>query len=132
DLAAESDARRAKPRDLGLDVVDDEVDAVPAARAGLPAVWHRTAGRACRTAQQDAKWPADDVGERRSHVRAQCEPEVRRVERDRGVDVLDHVANIDRALCHDKRLPAPNRPCVTSPSGTGTDGPRGPETRPAA
>src|SRR2546428_6252338 len=132
DLAAESHARRAKAHDLGLDVVDDEVDAVPAARAGPRAVRHRTSGGACWTAQQDAKWPADDVGESRSHVRAQGEPEVRRVEGDRGVDVLDHVPNVDRTVCHDKKLPAPNLRCVTAPSRTETAGSLGRETRASA
>src|SRR5207253_10960949 len=104
---------------------EGEADPIPAARAGLPAVRHRTSGGACRSAQQDSKWPADDVGESRSHVRAQREPEVCRVEGDCSVDVLDHVPNVDRTLCHYKKLPAPNRPRVTALSGTGTAGSRG-------
>src|SRR2546428_2187819 len=52
DIVAEAEPGGAQPGDLGLDVVDDQVDAVPAAGAGPAAVGHRPAGRAARAAQE--------------------------------------------------------------------------------
>jgi len=103
DLAPERHAGRAEARNLGIDVIDDEVDPVPSARTGLATVRHRTTRRALGPAQQDAKRSADDVGEGRSHVRTQREPEMRRVEGDRRLDIVDHVPNVDRALGHDAK-----------------------------
>src|SRR5215203_2086972 len=50
DVVAERQAGGPQPLDLGRDVVDDEVDAVPASRLRGAAVWHRAAGRALRAA----------------------------------------------------------------------------------
>jgi len=100
DLAPERHAGRAEARNLGIDVIDDEVDPVPSARTGLATVRHRTTRRPLGSAQQDAKWTANDFGECRSHVRTERESEVRRVEGDRHLDVVDHVAHVDRALGH--------------------------------
>ena len=70
DVVAERQPGGAQPLDLGGDVVDDQMDAVPAARPGRPAVGHRPAGRAGRTAQQQPQLAADDVGEGRRGVQA--------------------------------------------------------------
>ena len=85
-----------EPVDLRVDVLDDEVDAVPAAGFGHGAVGHRAPGRALRPAQQQAQLAARDVGERRAALRRRFEPEVPRVEVDRRVDVVDHVAHADQ------------------------------------
>ena len=85
-------------------VFDDEMDAVPSARCGLAAVGHRAACRALRSAQQQTQITADDVREGRRGIRAQRETEMRRVEGDRRLDVVDHVANIDSRLGHYEKL----------------------------
>ena len=56
-----SAVRRATSR---VEVVDDEVDAVPTAGARSFAVGHRPAGRALRARQQEPQVAASDVGER--------------------------------------------------------------------
>ena len=80
--------------DLGVDVVDDEVDAVPAAGARLLPVGHRSSGGARRTAEQQPQVAAGDVGERGGGAGAHLEAEVLRVEVDRRLDVVDHVADV--------------------------------------
>src|SRR5262245_54681249 len=55
DIVAEAETRCAEPLHLGLDVVDDEVDAVPATRLGLPPVGHRPPGRALGTRQEQSQ-----------------------------------------------------------------------------
>src|SRR4051812_47205378 len=53
DLVAELHALPIEPRDLGLEVVDDEMDAVPASRPWSFPIGHRLAGRAVRAGQQE-------------------------------------------------------------------------------
>src|SRR5690242_5763066 len=100
DLVSEGNAFAAQAVDLCLDVVDDEVDAVPAARNRCAAVRHRPAGRAGRPAQQEPERAAADIGESRGHVRDQTEAEVIGVEVDRGLDVGNEVADVDRLVAH--------------------------------
>ena len=88
----------AKPLGLGRDVVDDQVDAVPAPGAGLPPVGHRPAGRALRPGEQQPEPAADDLRKGRRPVLAQLEPEMAGVEVDRRVDVVDHVADVHELL----------------------------------
>jgi hypothetical protein len=76
------------------------VDAVPAAGLGLAAVGHRPAGRALRPAQQQPQVAAQDLREGRRGVQAGLEAEVARVEVDRRLDVVDHVADVDQVLVH--------------------------------
>jgi pimeloyl-ACP methyl ester carboxylesterase len=52
DVVAEGEPGGAQPLDLGFDVVDDEVNAVPATGAGLTAVRHRSPSRALRPGKQ--------------------------------------------------------------------------------
>ena len=92
--------RGSQPFDFGVDVVDDEVDAVPAARLGFAAVGHRPSGRARRPAQQQTQVAAGDVGERRGGAGAQLEAEVGGVEVDGALDVVDHVADVDELVRH--------------------------------
>jgi hypothetical protein len=88
----------AQTDDLAVDVVDDEVDPVPAAGSGLGAIGHGPAGRAGRPGEQQAEVPALDVGEGRTGPRDHLEVENGRVEVDRLVDVVDHVADADHLI----------------------------------
>ena len=75
DVVAERRAGVAEPGDLGVDVVDDEVDAVPAAGSGLGAVRHRPPRRARRPGEQQPQVAALDVGERGRGARQHLEAE---------------------------------------------------------
>src|SRR4051794_15779698 len=63
DLVAELHAFLLEPGDLALDVVHDEVDAVPTAGPRLLPVGHRSAGRALRPGQQQPQVATTDLGE---------------------------------------------------------------------
>ena len=102
-----SPAARSRATSAG-DVVDDQVDAVPAARAGRAAVGHRPAGRARRAAEQQPQVAARDVGERGRGAREQLEAEVGGVEGDGGFDVVDHVADV-----HESRQACSVASCVS-------------------
>jgi len=82
----------------GLDVVDDEVDAVPAAGPRLLTVGHGPTCRAPRPGEQQTQSAALHVGERGRCTRQDLETEVLGGERDRFVHVVDHVANVDRLV----------------------------------
>src|SRR5215471_13912160 len=98
------------------------MDTVPPARARLSTIRHRTAGRARRTAEQQSKVASLDVGKCRRGVGEWRETEMARVKRQRGIDVVHHVANADQIRIHThtvaRRARFPNTP-------------RGPLTRPA-
>jgi hypothetical protein len=66
----------ARASDLGFDVLDDQVDPVPAARAARAPVEHRAGGRAPGTVAEQAQVAAGDVRERGALVGAQVEAEV--------------------------------------------------------
>src|SRR4051794_40784102 len=100
DVVAERQARALEPRDVGGDVLDDEVDAVPSAGPGRAAVRHRSAGRALGPAEQEPEVAAYDVRERRCGAAADREREVGGVEVDRRLDVVDHVADADELVRH--------------------------------
>jgi hypothetical protein len=53
DIVAELDAGGAQPRDLGRNIIDDEMNAVPSAGTGASAIGHRSSGRAFRPAEQE-------------------------------------------------------------------------------
>jgi hypothetical protein len=95
DLVPERHTRGPEAVDLGRDVVDDQVDAVPHAGAGGGAVEHRLTGRAARAAEEEPQVAPHGVGEHRREVRAHLEAEVGRVEVDGGSDVVDQVADAD-------------------------------------
>ena len=84
----------AEPGDLGGDVGDEEVDAVPAAGPRLGPVGHGPPGRAGRPAEQQPQVAAGDVGEGGRGAGAHLEAEVLGVEADGGVHVVDHVADV--------------------------------------
>src|SRR5262249_44133505 len=89
DVVAEPSTGAAETGHLGIDVVDDEVDAVPAARPRLGAIRHRPRRGASRSAEQQPQVPAGDVGESGSDARQNLEIEDLRVERDGGFHVVD-------------------------------------------
>src|SRR6185436_19210720 len=64
DVVAKRRALGAEAGDFGFEIADDEMDAVPAAGAGLGAVGHRASGGALRAAEQQAQVAARDIGER--------------------------------------------------------------------
>src|SRR3954452_2973731 len=105
DVVAEGQARGSEPVALGRDVLDDEVDAVPAAGLRGAAVGHRSPGRALGTAEQQPQVPADDVGERRGGAHVEREAEVRGVEVDGRFDVVDHVADVHELVRHVRSPP---------------------------
>src|SRR5215218_5596448 len=100
DVVAECGAGVAQACDLSVDVVDDEMDSIPAAGAGLAAVRHRAPGRALWSGEEQSKVPAAYVGERRRRARQDVEPEMLGVEGDRFVDVIDHVTDVHRVVSH--------------------------------
>src|SRR5258708_5551091 len=98
EVVAERSTGAPKSRDLGIDVVDDQVDAIPAARSRLGAIRHGPSRRARRSAEQQPQVAAGDVGECGREVRQHFEVEELRVEGDGLLDVVDHVANADHVL----------------------------------
>src|SRR5690348_10936644 len=81
-VVAERQSRRPEPGHLRLDVGHDEVDPVPPARRGHPAVRHRPTRGALRSGQQQAQVAALHIGEGRQELRVQLEAEVGGVEVD--------------------------------------------------
>src|SRR5436190_2260772 len=94
-VVAERRPRRAESCDFGAEVVDDEVDAIPASGLGLGAVGHWPTRGAGRSREQESEVAAFDVGERGRGAREQLEAEHLGVEGDRIVDVVDHVTDVD-------------------------------------
>src|SRR3954447_2349058 len=105
DVVAERQAGGAQPLDLGRDVFDNEVDAVPAAWLRGAAVGHRPSGRTLGTAEQQAQVAAHHVGERGRGAGAHGEVEVGGVEAHGLLDVVDHVADVDELVRHVRSPP---------------------------
>src|SRR3954463_909190 len=107
DVVAERQGGGPQPVDLGADVLDDEVDAVPASRLWRSAIGHRPPGRTLRAGEQQPQVAAHDVGERGRRVRSHREAEMGGVEVDGSLDVVDHVADVDELFRHVRspRLP---------------------------
>jgi hypothetical protein len=110
DVVAELGPGIAELDDLGVDVVDEEVDAVPATRSGLGAVGHRPSGRAGRTSEEQSEVASLYVGKGGREVSEELEAENLGVEGDRLVDVGDHVADVNDLI---------GRHVVTSRSSVG-------------
>src|SRR5262249_51698173 len=96
DIVSKSNAGRAEPFDFVSQVVDDEMDAIPPAGLRAPAVGHRPSGRAGWPAQEQPQIAPHHFSERGRRARDQRKSEVVGVKRDRGLDVVDHIANVDR------------------------------------
>src|SRR5262245_44533893 len=84
DVVAEPCTGVAEAGHLGIDVVDDQMDAVPAAGSWLGAIRHRPPCGAARSAEQQPQAAAGDVGESGKEARQDFEAEELRVEGDRG------------------------------------------------
>jgi Cupin domain len=95
DVVAELHFSRTQPRDLGGKIIDNQVNAIPAPWSGAGAISHRSPGRTCRPAEQEPEWPQSHVCECRSRIREQPEAEVFRVPCDGGINVIDHITNIE-------------------------------------
>src|SRR5215217_3909458 len=95
DLAAKAGAGSAQPLDLGVEVVDLDLEAVPAARLGHPPVRRRLgcATLAAGAVEQQAQVAAAEHCERRRGAHLHLEAEPVRVERNCRVDVVDDVAD---------------------------------------
>ena len=95
DLVPEGDARCPKPRGLRVDVLDDEMDSIPAARLGLTAIGHGPPSGARFTTQMKHQVTAPNRAERRCVVGFDRKPEVCRVKGDARCHIVDHVADVD-------------------------------------
>src|SRR5262245_28013749 len=82
DLVAEGDAGVAETPDLGPDVANDQMNAVPAPRTRTAAIRHRPPGGAPRPAEEQPEVAAHHISKGRRRIRADGEAEVRRVEGD--------------------------------------------------
>src|ERR671919_335019 len=100
DVVAEVHPFGSETLDLGSDVVHNELDSVPAARLRLAAVRHGPPGRAGRAAEQQSQVAPEDVSEDRYRVGAEGEAEALRVGVHGGIDVVDHVADVDCLFGH--------------------------------
>src|SRR5690349_17182519 len=97
DVVAEADAGLAQTLDGRLDVGHLEREAVPAAGLGHRPVGHRRAAAraAAGGAQDEPQVAVGEHRERRRRAHDLLEPELAAVEGDRGVDVVDDVADAD-------------------------------------
>ena len=97
-VAAEGHAGGAQPGDLGVDVVDQQVDAVPAAGSGRRP---SGIGRPAELAGPDSssrRLPRRTSANAGRNARVRGEAQVGGVEVDRGLDVVDQVADVDSAV----------------------------------
>jgi hypothetical protein len=94
-VAPESHARLAQPSDFRGDVIYQQVNAIPPAWARLPTVGHGTSRRARAAAEQQPQTAAFRVGEGWPKIGQNGEPEMRRIEMQRGRDVVNHVPHVN-------------------------------------
>jgi len=96
DLAAKGDSSGTEPVDLAVEVVEDQVDAIPARpRVGGGCSTSTGAGRA---GEQEPQRSADDVGEGVTSAAPQRESQVSGVEVNSRVDVVHDVADADELI----------------------------------
>jgi catechol 2,3-dioxygenase len=93
DVTAELDACCSQSVDFAADVIDDQMDAVPATGDRLASIGERSRSGAGRAAEQEPERAAGDVCERWREVGQLGESEVFRVEVERGRDISDDVAD---------------------------------------
>src|SRR5262249_15648673 len=103
DVVAKLCSRRAQASDFGLDVLDDEVDAIPPAWSRFRAIRHWPPRRAGWAAKQQTQPAARDVSDRRRKARQDFESKHFRIESDRFLHVVDHISDADHlaAIVHD-------------------------------
>jgi len=104
DVIAKFHASGAQSRNLGRKIVDDKMNAVPAARLWSFTVRHGSAGRARRAAQKQPQRPSDNIREGGGVLGKQREAEVRGVPSNRRLNVIDHVSDIDGFCGHERSL----------------------------
>ena len=90
----------AQPLDLGRDVVDDEVDAVPAARLGLRPSGIGRPAELVGPLSSSRRWPRTTSANAGAELVESAKPKWRRVEGDGRLDVVDHVADVDELVGH--------------------------------
>src|SRR5262245_44999235 len=93
DVIAEADARALEPFDLACEVLDDELDAVPAPRTRTRSIGHGATGGTLGPAQEQAQLAAGDISEGGRRIGKGRESEVARIEGHGGVDIIAHVAH---------------------------------------
>jgi hypothetical protein len=93
DVVAKAHSFRFESSDLALELVGDEMDAIPPPGLWTGTVRHRASRGARWPAQKEAEVPPHDVGERGWRVRVYHEAEMARVEIDGRSYVVDHVAD---------------------------------------
>jgi hypothetical protein len=101
-----------QPRDLAVNVINDEVNAIPAARLWLLAIRHRPPSGAGGTAEQQSEGAAPDIREGWRGIGEQLEGEVPSIPGHGGVDIVDHVSNVDSRIRH--ALPPLSKLCRTT------------------
>src|SRR5215218_566459 len=89
--------RLAQDFDLASEIIDLELDAVPAARLGLTSVGHGLARSTdAGLVQQEAQVTSREDRETGGGVKLDAEAEPLGVERDRLLDIVDYVTHADR------------------------------------
>src|SRR5262245_7895699 len=100
DVVAKLEAGGAQASNLGRQIVDHEVNAIPATGPGPLAIGHRPARRACWSAEQKPQRSAGDVCEGGSLLGQQRKAQMLRIPLDGSLDVVDHVAHVDTSVGH--------------------------------
>jgi hypothetical protein len=95
----------AQAPNCGFDVVDFELEAIPPTRLWQRAIRHRlpASGTAAWSAQHEAQVAMGEHREAGCRVHVLVEPEFSTVEVDRGVDVVDDVADAYLGHCVSSR-----------------------------
>src|SRR5262249_25522183 len=104
DVIAEAHPRRPQSSNLRDEVGDDEMDAIPTARARTLAVGHRPAGRTGWPADQQSQRSKLDVGKCRRVFGEERKAEMPCVPLHSDLDVVDHVSNVDGSRVHWRSL----------------------------
>jgi hypothetical protein len=102
DFISPANSCGAKPRDLELQIGDDELNTIPTAGRGHAPVGRPPTAGTRRAAQQQSEIATGHIRECRSGDRDDREPEIRGVEGDSLLDIVNDVANIDER--HKRRL----------------------------
>ena len=95
------DAGCAQPLHLRFEVVDEKMDAVPATGSGCLPSGMGSAAELDRPPRSSRRLPRCTSANAGALVRRDLEAEMRRVEGDRRLDVVDHVPDVNRADGHD-------------------------------
>src|SRR5262249_28368828 len=94
DVVAERSAGVAETGYFGVDVVDDQVDAIPTTGSGLDAIRHGSSRGTGRPAEQQPQTAPGDASERRRGAGQHLEVEELRIEVNGLLNVIDTVAYV--------------------------------------